>query len=111
MLKIGQTMTVKKNEHIEVMANEQAYQISAWKALSIVGGAVIVSVVGTAFAIGSTLNNDHFLLLRTNERVVALEDSTVREDVLIEQLQPMRDDIAEMKADIKVLVRETRAGE
>jgi len=107
------TIINQPNEQAQVspINTEQSYQISAWKLASIVGGVVVASIVGTAFTVATVLNNDHFLLLRTNERVVALEDSTVRQDVLIEQLEPMRDDISEMKADIKVLLRETRAGE
>lgn len=102
-------MTVKKNETIAVMAQEQAYQISAWKAVSILAGSVLVSVVGTAFALAGTLNSDHFLTVSNTDRISAIEKTTVRQDVLVEQLAPMRADILEIKADIKLLVREQNA--
>ena len=100
-------MTVKKNETIAVMAQEQAYQISAWKAVSILAGSVLISVVGTAFALAGTLNSDHFLTVSNTDRISAIEKTTVRQDVLFEQLKPMSDDISEMKADIKLLLRES----
>lgn len=93
-----------------VTNHEQAYQISAWKAISIIGGAVIVSIVGTAFTAFAVINSDHFLLVSNTDRISALELSTVRKDVLVEQLAPMRNDILEMKADIKLLVREQQRG-
>ncbi len=99
-------MRVKKNETIAVMAQEQAYQISAWKAISILAGAVLVSVVGTAFAVAGTLNSDHFLTVSNTDRISAIEETSVRQDVLVEQLTPMRNDIVEIKTDIKLLLRE-----
>ena len=102
-------MTVKKHEHIQVMAQEQAYQISAWKAISILAGAVLVSIVGTAFTVANTVNSDHFLTVSNTDRISAIEKTTVRQDVLVEQLAPMRADILEIKADIKLHVREQNA--
>ena len=101
-------MTVKKNEHIEVMAQEQAYQISAWKAISILAGAVLVSVVGTAFTVANTVNSDHFLTVSNTDRISAIEETSVRQDVLVEQLTPMRADIAEIKTDIKQLIKDNK---
>jgi len=97
---------IERKNQISVTANEQAYQITAWKALAIVGGAILVSIVGTAFAVGSTLNSDHFLTVSNTDRISAIEKTTVRQDVLTEQLTPMREDIKEIKADIKQLLRE-----
>ena len=97
---------IERKNQISVTANEQAYQITAWKALAIVGGAILVSIVGTAFAVGSTLNSDHFLTVSNTDRISAIEKTTVRQDVLTEQLTPMQEDIKEIKADIKQLLRE-----
>ena len=101
-------MTVKKNETIAVMAQEQAYQISAWKAISILAGAVLVSVVGTAFTVANTVNSDHFLTVSNTDRISAIEETSVRQDVLVEQLTPMRADIAEIKTDIKQLIKDNK---
>lgn len=97
---------LERKNQISVTANEQAYQITAWKALAIVGGSILVSIVGTAFAVGSTLNSDHFLTVSNTDRISAIEKTTVRQDVLTEQLTPMREDIKEIKADIHQLLRE-----
>lgn len=84
-------------------------QVSFWKAAATVATAVLVSVVGTAFALAGTLNSDHFLTVSNTDRISAIEKTTVRQDVLVEQLAPMRADILEIKADIKLLVREQNA--
>lgn len=88
------------------MSNQQAYQISAWKAISIVGGAILVSVVGTAFAVGTTLNSDHFLTISNTDRISAIEETAVRQDVLTEQLEPIKDDVREIKLDVKQLIKD-----
>lgn len=85
-------MKKKLNEtQVDIISSEQAYQITAWKALSIVGGAVVVGIVGTAFAFLSTANSDHFALVSQGERIDALEVTTVRSDVLFETLEPMKE--------------------
>lgn len=99
-----------ETQQVVVTTDQQAYQISAWKAASIVAGAVIVSIVGTAFTVFSVLNSDHFLLLSATARLDAIEQTAVRRDVLLEQIAPMKEDISEMKADIKLLVREQQRG-
>lgn len=93
------------------MSKDQAYQISFWKASAIIGGAILVSVVGTAFTVISIANTDHFTLVGLGHRVNALESESVRKDVLTEQLAPMRDDIVEIKTDIKELIREAHTEE
>jgi Tfp pilus assembly protein PilO len=102
---------VKKNKisrYVSVMSDEKAYQISAWKALAIICGAVLVSVVGTAFTFISTASSDHFRLERTESRVDALETTTVKQDVIEARLEPIQQDITEIKADIKELLRQER---
>jgi prefoldin subunit 5 len=103
-------MTLKKNnptKYVSVMQDDRAYQISFWRALAIISGAILVSVVGTAFTTITILNTDHFTIVGLGHRVSALETITVRQDVLSEQLSPMRNDISEIKSDIKQLIKET----
>lgn len=104
-------MQNESRNQITVLTPEHAYQITAWRAVAIIASAVLVSVVGTAFAFFNTANSDHFQLIRHADRLDAIEESTVRQDVLIQQLEPMKADLAEMKADIKVLIRESGRNE
>jgi hypothetical protein len=104
-------MTLKKNnptKYISVMSNERSYQISFWRALSIVSGAVLVSVVGTAFTVLNMLNTDHFTLIGLSHRVTALESVSVRQDVLSEQLSSIRTDVSEIQSDVKELLKEDK---
>jgi hypothetical protein len=103
-------MPIKKNKiskYISIMSDDKAFQVSFWRAISIVGGALLVGIVGTAFTIFTTANSDHFLILSNTDRISAVEKTSVRQDVLTEQLAPMRSDILEIKTDIKQHMRET----
>lgn len=93
---------------LTLITPEKAYQITAWKAFSILAGAVIVSIVGTTFGLISTYNNDHFRVERNSLRLDQVEAEMVRKDVLDERLTPMQQDIAEIKLDIKELLRQER---
>lgn len=55
--------------------------INIWTAMGILGGAVLVSIVGTAFTIASTANSDHFLLQSTATAVTEIKSSYVNKDV------------------------------
>lgn len=57
------------NEH----AQTKVIEIPFWKALSVVSGAVLVSIVGTTFTVGTVLNTDHFVLARTVDEVAELK--------------------------------------
>lgn len=68
-------------------------QVSFWKALAIVSGSVLVSVVGTAFTIANTGVSDHFLLVRAVERIETLEEETVPKDEILHRLDAINDSI------------------
>jgi hypothetical protein len=99
---------MSNNEKLAIISSEQAYQISAWKAFSIVAGAVIVGIVGAAFAFLSTTNSDHFALISSNERIEALEATTVRRDVLVETLEPMKDSILRIENKLDRYIEEDK---
>lgn len=61
--------------------NTKTLTIDLWKALGILGGAVLVAVVTTAFAAGRTINSDHFATLATAADVAEIKTSYVRSDV------------------------------
>lgn len=60
---------------------QREFTINIWSALGILGAAILVSVVGTAFAIGGTLNSDHFVLQSTAQAVTEIKSDYVRSDV------------------------------
>ena len=81
---------------VSVMSNEQAYQISAWKAVSVIAGAVLIGIVSTSFAFFSTANSDHFILLATTTKVDAIEKELIgldRFEATINSLQKQLDSI------------------
>lgn len=49
----------------------------------------------------------YFSLLSLDTRVTALEETSVRKDVLSETLEPMKSDIKDIKGDIKTLLVRT----
>lgn len=86
----------------ERYAQQKIIEISYWKAVSIVAGAVLVSIVGTAFTIGSTLNSDHFLLARTVDKVDELDQTTVKEDVYEIQQRQILQELREIKEQLAI---------
>ena len=62
-------------------------QIHIYKALGILAGAVIVSIVSTTFAVVNLLNTDHFTVISLNSTVGAIPTTYVRQDVYIAQQQ------------------------
>lgn len=65
----------------ETAPNTKTLTVSIWTALGILGSAILVSVVGTAFAVAGTANSDHFLLQSTALAVTELKLTTVSKDV------------------------------
>ncbi len=82
---------------------QKIIQVSFWKAFSIVAGAILVSIVGTAFTVGSIVNSDHFLLANTTDRVVSLEQNTVRKDVYEIQQEQIITSLNEIKDQLRSL--------
>jgi len=61
-----------------------AIEISFWRAVSIVVGAILTTAVGTTVTIFTVLNRDHFSLIAALGRIDAVEDREqlyVRKDV------------------------------
>lgn len=59
-------------------------KINAFALLGLIGSTIIVSIIGTAFTIGGTLNTDHFLLSTTAQAVTEIKSNQelyVRQDV------------------------------
>lgn len=85
--------------------NEKSYiTIDLWKALSILGVSVLTTCVGTAFAVGRTINTDHFKLASVSGKVSALEEQCVKKDVYTIQLETLTSSINEIKTDVKKLL-------
>ena len=55
--------------------------VSIWTVVGVLGSAVLVSIVGTAFTIAATANSDHFLLQSTATAVTEIKSSYVDKDV------------------------------
>jgi hypothetical protein len=65
---------------------------------------IVAGVVGGIFGAISVLTADHFILADTVERVFAVEKGKLDTSVYSANLDPMKMDIIEMKADIKTLL-------
>lgn len=92
----------KKNQPDQYTPDTQVYEkrvieIGFWKATSILAGAILVSIVGTAFTLGSILNSDHFLLANTVDQLNSLEENTVRRDVYEVQQAQIIKELGEIK--------------
>jgi len=97
---------VKKNQSTGYIPDTQIYErrvieIGFWKATSILAGAILVSIVGTAFTLGSILNSDHFLLASTVDRVDEIETVMVRKDVYEIQQTQIMNALKEIKTEIE----------
>lgn len=66
---------------IPLQQNTKQLTINIWAALGILGSAILVSIVTTAFTVGRTVNSDHFLLQSTADAVVEIKASYVNKDV------------------------------
>lgn len=94
---------IKKNPQERYAPDTQVYErrvieIGFWKATSILAGAILVSIVGTAFTLGSILNSDHFLLASTVDQLNTLEENTVRKDVYEVQQAQIIKELGEIKS-------------
>lgn len=61
--------------------HDKVLEISFNKAIAILAGAVLTSIVGTAFTVFRILNTDHFVLANTVEDVETLKNTTVNKEV------------------------------
>ncbi len=88
----------KKYQENQTSVSPKQFTINIWTAFGILGGAILVSIVGTAFTIGRTLNTDHFTLESTAAAVAEIKASYVNKDVydanqaaLISSLRDIKD--------------------
>lgn len=77
--------------------------IDLWKALGILGGAVLVAIVTTAFAAGRTLNADHFTTLATASDVAEIKTSYVRSDVYTANQTALTSSLRDIKDQLTAL--------
>lgn len=90
---------IKKNPQEQSDVYERrVIEIGFWKATSILAGAILISIVGTAFTLGSLLNSDHFLLASTVDKLTLLETTTVRKDVYEVQQAQIIKELGEIKS-------------
>ena len=85
----------------DMQTNEKTVHISFYKAIAILGGAVISAVVGTAFTIANTGVSDHFILVRAVDDIEVLKTNTVSRGELIPRIETLESDIKDIKLDIK----------
>lgn len=85
-------------------SEQKIIQVSFWKAFTVLSGAVLVSIVGTAFTIGSILNTDHFTLVRAVDDITDLKTTKLDKDIyelqtqqIINKLQDIEDYIKDDK--------------
>lgn len=83
-------------------------QISFWKALSVLAGAILVTIVGTAFTVGGILNNDHFITLANARNIEVLQEEKVDQDVydvqqeaIIKQLETLNETVEEVLKELR----------
>lgn len=88
--------------------NTKSLTIDLWAALGIVGGAILVSIVSTAFIVGRTINSDHFLTQSTAAAVDQIQTNYVRSDVYaanqtatLTTLRDIKDELTLLSAKIK----------
>lgn len=80
--------------------------VNLWTALGIISAAVLVSIVGTAFAIGGTLNSDHFILQSTAQAVTEIKENQsqyVRSDVYEANQQAILTSLRDIKNTLDTL--------
>lgn len=76
---------------------QKIIEIGYWKAVSIVSGAILVSIVGTAFSVGTVLNSDHFALVRAVDDISDLKVVKLDKQVYELQYEYIRQQLDEIK--------------
>jgi hypothetical protein len=87
---------------------QKEYHISFWKLLSIVGGSILVSIVGTAFTVANTGVNDHFILVRAVDDIRELKTSCVPRGEIESRLSRIESDISGIKSDVKEITQDIK---
>lgn len=70
--------------------NTKSLTINLWAALGILGSAILVSIVATAFTVGRTLNSDHFLTNANASAIEEIKGTYVRSDVYAANQQEIK---------------------
>lgn len=82
---------------------KKEFTISVWTAMGILGTSIIVSVVGTAFTVGRTLNTDHFTLVRTADSVAEIKASYVNKDVYSANQESINSSLRDIKNQLSAI--------
>lgn len=93
------------NEKIE----QHIIQISFWKAVSVISGAVLVTIVGTTFAVARVINSDHFLLARTVDDVSQLKERKLDANIYEIHQQQILDRFDRLETAIREMNRQSTA--
>lgn len=101
-----QKIIVKKPMEENNQANY--LQISFWKALSVLAGAILVAIVGTSITIGGILNTDHFATIANAKNIELLKEEKVDQDVydvqqeaIIQQLEKLNTTVDEVLIELR----------
>lgn len=81
-------------------------KINLFALLGLIGTTFVVSIIGTAFAVGGVLNSDHFLLsttARAVDEIKANQELYVRSDVYEANQQAIITSLLDIKNDISVI--------
>lgn len=73
---------MQQREYIPITQERHVIEVGFFKALAIISGAILVSIVGTAFALVGTANSDHFALITTTNKVDAIEKNYVSRELM-----------------------------
>lgn len=97
-------MTTNPNVQMPTVQTPKEITINVWAALGIIGGAILVSIVGTAFAAASAANSDHFLLQSTATAVSEIKTNQsqyVRSDVYEANQTAIETSLQDIKTDLQ----------
>lgn len=98
------TKSREKNATREYSSNTpQVFTISLARLAAILAGAIITSIVGTAFTIGGSGISDHFLLVSVRADVDNLKDTTVKQEVYKTDIEYIKSTLTDIRQDLKDL--------
>lgn len=78
--------------------------ISFQKAMAIVAGAILTSIVGTVFTTASVLNSDHFAIINNTEAIGELKVNCVTKDKYELQVEVFNKKMDEMNNGLKEIM-------
>jgi hypothetical protein len=85
--------------------SKKIIQIHLHRAIAIVGGAILTSIVGTVFAMLSILNTDHFTLVAVSQEVKKVPETYVRKDVYKTEYERICERLTLIEQDTKEILK------